>query len=127
MTQGPWHTLSDAFHQSWKLRWPLLLSHLLLSVLGLAVITPLVSLTIRGAITLSGQPALSDFDIAMYLLSPVGFVAGLVAASLLLTVAVLDTAFMMAIAQDARQTGHGRFDAGVAKILPRLPQIVGFA
>jgi len=127
MTQGPWHTLSDSFHQSWKLRWPLLLSHLLLSVLGLAVITPLVSLTIRGAITLSGQPALSDFDIAMYLLSPVGFVAGLVAASLLLTVAVLDTAFMMAIAQDARQTGHGRFDAGVAKILPRLPQIVGFA
>jgi glycerophosphoryl diester phosphodiesterase len=127
MTQGPWHTLSDAFHQSWKLRWPLLLSHLLLSVLGLAVITPLVSLTIRGAIALSGQPALSDFDIAMYLLSPVGFVAGLVAASLLLTVAVLDTAFMMAIAQDARQTGHGRFETGVAKILPRLPQIVGFA
>jgi glycerophosphoryl diester phosphodiesterase len=53
--------------------------------------------------------------------------AGVVAASLLLGTAVLDTAFMMAIAQDARRTGQRRFEAGVAKILPRLPQILGFA
>jgi glycerophosphoryl diester phosphodiesterase len=104
-----------------------LLSHLVFSLLVLAVITPLVSLTIRGAIALSGQPALSDFDIATYLLSPVGFIAGVVAASLLLGTAVLDTAFMMAIARDARQTGLRRFEAGVVKILPRLPQILGFA
>jgi glycerophosphoryl diester phosphodiesterase len=97
------------------------------SVLVLAVMAPLVSLTIRGATALSGQPALSDFDIAMYLLSPVGFVAGVVAASLLITTAVLDSAFMMAIAQDARQTGQGRFEAGVVKVLPRLPRTFGFA
>jgi glycerophosphoryl diester phosphodiesterase len=105
----------------------LLLSHLVFSVLVLAAMAPLVSLTIRGAIALSGQPALSDFDIAMYLLSPVGFVAGVVAASLLFSTAVLDIAFMMAIAQDARQSGQRRFEVGVVKILPRLPQILGFA
>ena len=127
MTEGPWRTLTESFSLSWKLRWPLLLSHLVFSVLLVAVMAPLVSLTVRGAIALSGQPALSDFDIAMYLLSPVGFAAGLVAASLLLSLAVLDTSFMMAIAQDARQTGHGRFEAGVARVLPRLPQILGFA
>jgi glycerophosphoryl diester phosphodiesterase len=104
-----------------------LLSHLLCSMLVLAVMTPLVSLTIRGAVALSGQPALSDFDIALHLLSPLGFVAALVAASVLLSTAVLDSAFMMAIAQDARQTGQGRFEAGVARVLPRLPQIIGFA
>jgi glycerophosphoryl diester phosphodiesterase len=127
MTDGPWRTLRDAFHLAWRLRWPLLLSHLVFSVLVLAALAPLVSLTIRGAIALSGQPALSDFDIAMYLLSPVGFVAGVVGASLVLSTAVLDTAFMMAIAQDARQTGQRRFEVGVAKILPRLPRIIGFA
>jgi glycerophosphoryl diester phosphodiesterase len=127
MTDGPWRTLSNSLHLTWKLRWPLLLSHLVVSVLVLAVMAPLVSLTIRGAIALSGQPALSDFDIAMYLFSPVGFAAGLVAASVLLSTAVLDSAFMMAIARDARQTGQRRFEAGVVKILPRLPQIFGFA
>jgi glycerophosphoryl diester phosphodiesterase len=105
----------------------LLLSHLVFSVLVLAALAPLLSLAIRGAIALSGQPALSDFDIAMYLLSPVGFVAGVVAASLLFSTAVLDSAFMMAIAQDARRTGQRRFEVGVVKILPRLPQILGFA
>ncbi|MEJ2386360.1 MAG: glycerophosphodiester phosphodiesterase [Chromatiaceae bacterium] len=127
MTDGPWRTLSDSFRGAWRLRWPFLLSHLVFSVLVLAVMAPLVSLTIRGAIALSGQPALSDLDIALYLLSPVGFLAGVVAASLLLSTAVLDGAFMMAIARDARQTGLHRFEAGVVKILPRLPQIFGFA
>ena len=92
MTEGRWRTLSDSFRAAWRLRWPFLLSHLVFSVLVLAVMAPLVSLTIRGAISLSGQPALSDFDIPLYLLSPVGFAAGLVAASLLLSTAVLDSA-----------------------------------
>jgi glycerophosphoryl diester phosphodiesterase len=127
VTDDPWRTLSDSFHGAWRLRWPFLLSHLVFSVLVLAVMAPLVTLTIRGAIALSGQPALSDFDIALYLLSPVGFVAGVVAGSLLLSTAVLDGAFMMAIARDARQTGLRRFEAGVVKVLPRLPQIFGFA
>jgi glycerophosphoryl diester phosphodiesterase len=127
MTNGPWHILREAFRGAWSLRWPFLLSHLVFSVLGLAVMAPLLSLTIRGAIALSGQPALSDFDILTYLLSPVGFVAGVIAASLVLTTAVLDSAFMMAIARDARQTGRRRFEAGVVQVLPRLPRLLGFA
>jgi glycerophosphoryl diester phosphodiesterase len=127
MIEGPWPTLRSSFLGAWRLRWPFLLSHLVFTVLVLAVVTPLMSLTIRGAIALSGQPALSDFDIAMYLLSPVGFVAGVVAASLLLGIAVLDTALMMAIAQEARETGQHRFEAGLVKVLPRFPQIFGFA
>ena len=127
MPDGPWRTLSDAFRGAWMLRWPFLLSHLVFSVPVLAVMAPLVSLTIRGALALSGQPALSDFDIALYLLSPVGFVAVVVAASVLLSTAVLDTAFMMAIARHARQTGQRRFETGVVRILPRLPRIFGFA
>jgi glycerophosphoryl diester phosphodiesterase len=127
MTDTPWQLLRASFREAWRLRWPLLVSHLLFSVLVLAVMTPLLSLTIRAAIAFSGQPALSDFDIAMYLLSPVGLVAGLVAVSLVLGTAVLDTAFMMAIAQDARHNGQGRFEAGIAGVLPRLHRVLGFA
>lgn len=127
MSDGPWRTLGDAFRMAWRLRWPLLLSHLVFSILVLAVMTPLLSLTIRGAVMLSGQPALADVDLALYLLSPLGFVAGLVAASLVLSTVVLDSAFMMAIVQDARRRGHGRFEAGVTTVLPRLHRILGFA
>lgn len=127
MSNAPGQILHHAFRSSWRLRWPLLLSHLVFSLLVLAIMAPLLSLAIRAAIAFSGQPALSDFDIATYLLSPVGFVAGLFAASLVLTTAVLDTAFMMAIARDARRTGRGRFEAGVAWILPRLHRVLGFA
>jgi glycerophosphoryl diester phosphodiesterase len=127
VSDSPVLILRGGFRSAWELRWPLLLSHLVFSLLVLAVMAPLVSLAIRGAIAFSGQPALSDFDIAIYLLSPVGFVAGLLALSLLFTTAVLDTAFMMAIARDARSTGRGRFEAGVASILPRLHRVMGFA
>jgi glycerophosphoryl diester phosphodiesterase len=127
MIDSPVRILRDSFRQTWELRWPFLLSRLVFSLLVLAVTTPLASLTVRGAVALSGQPALSDLDIVVYLLSPVGFVAGMVAASLLLTIAVLDIAFMMAIAQDAHQGGRGLFENGLVRIVPRIPQILGFA
>ncbi|PRY22965.1 glycerophosphoryl diester phosphodiesterase [Aliiruegeria haliotis] len=126
MQDGPMRTLSDSFHGAWVLRWPFLLSHLVFSVLVYAILTPLLALGLRAALFFSGQPALSDFDIAAYLLSPVGFVCGLLVASLFLSAAVLDLAFMMAISQDVRQTGQRRFETSVLKILARLPKVIDF-
>lgn len=127
MTNMPMRAVSDAFHEAWRLRWPFLFSHLVFSLLVVAILAPLSTLTLRSAIALSGQPALADFDIAMFLLSPVGFVALILVASLFLTSYVLDTAFMMAIALHARRSGERRFEQGIARILPRYRQILGFA
>jgi glycerophosphoryl diester phosphodiesterase len=123
----PLRSVGDAFDESWRLKWPFLLSHLTFSLLAVAVLAPLTTLTLRAAIRLSGQPALSDFDIALYLFSPVGFVALMFVASLLLTTYVLDISFMMAIALNARTSGHRSFEEGVVRILPRTRQIIGFS
>ncbi len=127
MINKPLRAVSDAFHDAWRLRWPFVLSRLVFGFLVLALLTPVTSLALRAAIGLSGKPALSDFDIAMFLLSPVGFAAVLFAAGLVLTGYVLNIAFMMAIALHARRTGERRFEEGVAHILPRFPRILGFA
>ncbi len=127
MLNMPIRSVSDAFHDSWRLRWPFLLSHLVFTILAAAVLAPITTVALRAAIALSGQPALSDFDIALFLLSPVGFVGAIIVASLLLTVYVLDVAFMMAIALQVRRTGHRQFEAGIVRILPHAGRIVGFA
>lgn len=127
MKDAPLRAVLAAFQEAWRLRKPFLLSHLVFGVLVVAVLTPLTSLTLRASIALSGKPALSDFDIALFLLSPAGFAGALLVVSLLVTTAVLDVSFMMAIAIHARKTGEGRFEEGIATILPRFLSILGFA
>lgn len=127
MQISPLRLVSRAFAEAWRLKKSFLLSHLLFVILTVTVLTPLTSLTLRASIALSGEPALSDFDIALFLLSPVGFLAALLVFSLLVTTAVLDVAFMMAIAVQARRTGKQQFEEGFATILPRLPFVMRFA
>lgn len=119
-------TVADAFGQAWKLRRPFFLSHLIFNILVTAFVTPMMALVMRGVLALSGQPALSDFDIAMFIFSPVGFVAFLVVAGLILTLYVLDTAFMMAIALRHRKTGEQGFADGLVSVLPRFSSIMQF-
>ncbi|SDK17866.1 glycerophosphodiester phosphodiesterase family protein [Aliiruegeria lutimaris] len=127
MINMPMRAVSDAFHDAWRLRWPFLLSRLVFGLLVLLLLAPVTSVALRGAIALSGKPALSDFDIAMFLFSPVGFAALLLVGALVLTSYVLNVAFMMAIALHARRNGERRFEEGVANILPRFRAILGFA
>lgn len=122
----PMRAVGNAFQEAWQSRWPFLLSHLVFGLLTVAVLAPLTSLALRAAIALSGKPALSDFDIALFLLSPVGFVSTLFVATLVVTTAVLDVAFMMAIALHARRTGKRQFEEGISTILPHLSSILAF-
>ncbi|MFV0361162.1 glycerophosphodiester phosphodiesterase family protein [Tropicimonas sp.] len=127
MINMPLRAASDAFHESWRLRWPFLLSHLAFNLLVMAILAPLATLVLRVAVAFSGQPAVSDFGIALFFASPAGFAGGVLVASLTVATLVLDVAFMMAIALHARRTGRRSFEHGALRILPRLPQIVGFA
>lgn len=120
-------SLISAFRTSGRLLRPLVLSQLSFNILMAAFLGPLFALSLRAAVALSGQPALADFDIAWFLLSPVGFVALLAVASLALTLGVLNLGFMMSIALNARMWGTLRFLDGVGTILPKLGRIVAFA
>ncbi|MBE1285752.1 MAG: glycerophosphodiester phosphodiesterase [Rhodobacteraceae bacterium] len=66
-------------------RWRIILPvYLFLRVLAFAIIAPLIGLLINAAVALSDQPALTDQDIAMFLLTPAGFVLGLIVLSVIL-------------------------------------------
>ncbi|WP_242500526.1 glycerophosphodiester phosphodiesterase family protein [Tropicimonas sp. IMCC6043] len=127
MINMPMRAVADAFHEAWRLRWPFLVSRLVVGLVVLALLAPVISLALRAALALSGKPALSDLDIALFLLSPVGFVAALLVASLVLVAQVLNIAFMMAIALHARRSGERRFEEGAAQVLPRFGRLLGFA
>ncbi|MEP3300201.1 MAG: glycerophosphodiester phosphodiesterase family protein [Pseudoruegeria sp.] len=109
-----------AFARAWQLKWRLLVSHVALSLLAVAIISPVTALILRTAIGLSGNPALADQDIAYFLLSPVGLICLLVGTSILITAGVLDTSFLMSIHVADRLHGLGSFRSGLASVLPRL-------
>ncbi|MEA3434709.1 MAG: glycerophosphodiester phosphodiesterase [Campylobacterota bacterium] len=71
--------------------------HMVYIALGLLVFAPLVGMVARFLISLSGQEVLSDMEIAMFMLSPVGILAMVVFAGLLITILVFEQASMMAL------------------------------
>ncbi|MEI4234383.1 glycerophosphodiester phosphodiesterase [Roseovarius sp. D22-M7] len=89
------------------------------------VMLPLAGLTLGLVLRWSGDPALTDQEIAGFLLSPVGAGAAMAAAGLLLVAAVLDLALMTAA---LRQPVPGLWP-GLAgawrRVLPRLGAVFG--
>ena len=59
------------------------------------VLTPFTGLMVQSAVSLSGQEALSDTEIASYLLSPAGAIVGVLLAAGMLTVAMLNYAALL--------------------------------
>ncbi|WP_133169951.1 glycerophosphodiester phosphodiesterase family protein [Shimia abyssi] len=99
-------------------------AHLVFSLVLGTVLVPVMALAVRLALKLSGQPALADFDIAVFLLSPVGFVAFLFLAGFALFLFVLDVSFMMAIVLRERHSGETRVLETIMLIVPRMRVIV---
>ncbi|WP_073254758.1 glycerophosphodiester phosphodiesterase family protein [Shimia gijangensis] len=120
-------TVIEAYGLAWRLRRSFFISHLVFNLLLTAFVAPFMAGVMRLVLALSGQPALSDFDIAYFVFSPVGFVALLLVLGLFLTLYVLNAAFMMAIALRNKTTGEHGFADGFVSVLPRVPAIVQFA
>jgi glycerophosphoryl diester phosphodiesterase len=83
---------------------PILFVHLIFTLLGVAIITPLFGMLVRALLDLSGSAAVADQDIALLLLSPVGAVSGVVLVSLLLAIAGLEMGALQAVAQGANRS-----------------------
>nr|WP_280636463.1 glycerophosphodiester phosphodiesterase [Shimia sp. R10_1] len=112
---------------SWHLRVPFVKSHLVFNLLLAAVFAPLMAGTVFLALKFSGKPALADFDIAYFLLSPIGFLAGVLLAGMAMVLLTLNLSFMMAVAlRDRVGKSHGLWD-GIDLVMPRLPAVLGLA
>jgi len=80
-----------------KTRWPLFLAvHVSLRLLALALIAPLLGALVNLAVSFSSQSALTDQDIALFVLSPIGFALSVVVLSIVLVAEVTGFAVMAA-------------------------------
>ena len=71
--------------------------HLLYSALAAIIFAPLTAIVGQGLLQLSGEPMLSDFDIACFILTPAGMIALILFASLLITILVFEQTSLMAL------------------------------
>ncbi|MEE4145210.1 MAG: hypothetical protein V2I26_10465, partial [Halieaceae bacterium] len=92
--------LSEA-RRYWR---PALIVHLLFTLLGLGLFTPLFGITVQGLLALSGNTAVADQEIALLLLSPLGLACAIFLIGLLLALAGLELGALLAIAQGAQHS-----------------------
>ena len=121
-----WNGVMDGIRTAWALRWPFVFSHLLFQLLSGFILAPLVAWLILSGVGLSGETALTDFAIAGFLLTPLGMVGLVIVASVVIARAVLDIAFMMAIAHLDRRRGHAGFLDGARFVLPHFLRLLDF-
>ena len=95
----------DAYWNAWQRRAFVVPIFIGVRLLSFAIIAPLTGVVGSLAIALSDQTALTDQDIARFLLTPLGFVASLVAVAVFLTGSFIGFA---AMAIDAR--GQDRYE-----------------
>ncbi|MCV6598132.1 MAG: glycerophosphoryl diester phosphodiesterase membrane domain-containing protein [Mangrovicoccus sp.] len=96
-------------------------------ILTAALVAPLISASLAAAVSLSGKTGLADYEIAGFLLSPMGFAAALMAASLILVAGVLEVSVMMAVILSERRLGHVSIRAALGLVIGRLPVLIPFA
>ncbi|MEN8188254.1 MAG: glycerophosphodiester phosphodiesterase [Thermodesulfobacteriota bacterium] len=95
--------MTDSLKSVWQDLWqtvkrimtPMFLIHLVFVMLGVALFTPLLGLVGKLLLGLSGSAALSDFDIAFFILSPAGIFSLVLFGGLLITVTVFEQASQM--------------------------------
>ncbi len=93
-TKATWQRIFSQVKASWP---SLLLTHLIFTALGIIVFAPLIGLTSRLLLKLSGQNALADQEIAYFLLSPLGMAALIIFAALFIAILSFEQAAMMRI------------------------------
>ena len=82
---------------------PILLVHVLFTLLSITLLAPLFGALLQGLLSLSGSSAVADQDIALLLLSPAGMIAAVCLVALFLAIAGLELAALQTIAQAAYQ------------------------
>lgn len=88
--------------KAWQERRSILMLHVLFVALSTAVIFPLCQAMIRFAVSLSGSAALTDQDIAKYLMSPLGLSLFICIGAIIIAVSVLELSALLVEFRGAR-------------------------
>ena len=108
-----------------RLRWRQSLAlHLALQLLGFAIFAPLVTWVVRRIVLASGEPMISNFDIAAFVLSPAGVVFVLVVAALGIGLLLAEFAGQSWISGHAIARRPVTLASTIAFVLRRLPALI---
>ena len=98
--------------------------HLLMQLLGLAIFAPIVGWVADRIVLAAGEPVISNYDIARFVLSPGGVLFVLVVAALTLGLVLAELMGQSFIAGHAITRRPVNVVSTVAFVLPRLPQLI---
>lgn len=127
MISAAFQDVRAAFATGWRLKIPFVAANFVFNILLAAIFAPIMALTVRAALVFAGKPALADFDIAVFLLSPAGAIGGVVLTAMTLVLAVMNVAFMMATAHHEHRHGKVGLWEGAALVLPQAPAVLSLA
>ena len=106
---------------SWK---DLFVIYIAFSLVSALLLAPLVGISIQAIVSLTGQAALSDTEIATFLLSPIGAIAGIFIAALGLTIAFLTYAALLVGSHAYHHHSHAHLTGISRAITRRGPQLL---
>jgi glycerophosphoryl diester phosphodiesterase len=121
MTDGPVSRYFGDFRAHWR---PALGFHLLIQLLGFAIFTPLATWLGRRLVLASGEPVISNFDIAGFVLSPAGVVFVVLAAALAIGLLLAELTGLTWIAGHALARRPVSVTGTVGFVLARLPRLI---
>ncbi|WP_170346312.1 glycerophosphodiester phosphodiesterase family protein [Ruegeria atlantica] len=119
--------VTHAYAEAWARRRVFVPIYIAVRLLLVALIAPGVAVAVNLAVSLSNQTALTDQDIAMFLLSPAGFIASVTVLSLFLLAEVLVFAVMAGSLRMGEGDPWRAGSAALALNLSRFPALFGFA
>lgn len=97
--------------------------HVLIQLLGLAIFTPMTAWVGRRLVLASGQPVISNFDIASFVLSPIGAFGIVLVVALTLSLLLAEFAGLTYVAESAIARRGVSLAAAIYFVLRNLPQL----
>ncbi|MGI9370665.1 MAG: glycerophosphodiester phosphodiesterase, partial [Ruegeria sp.] len=119
--------VTNAYVGSWARRNMFVPIYVAVRLLVIALIAPIMAFAVNFAVSLSNQSALTDQDIAMFILSPAGFVVAVVMLSLFLLAEVLVFAVMAGSLRVGEQDPWRAGSSAIGLILNNLSSLMSFA
>jgi glycerophosphoryl diester phosphodiesterase len=123
-TVNIWQAVLPGLRKTWR---QIFQVHMVFTVLGFVLFSPLITGFGRLLVLVSGQPALDDQDIVYFFLSPPGMLAMILVLGLLAAVIALEQAAMMRVAVGVKHGQSASLIEVMAFTLARARRLIDFS
>lgn len=97
--------------------------HVVMQLLGAAIFTPLIAGILGRLVAASGEPVVSNYDIATFVLSPLGAATVVLVIALSISLLLAEFLGLSHLSEHAMARRRASVTAAIAFVLKRLPQL----